>query len=85
MKQLIKVAIGGATAVLLSVTVTAFGVDAGAAATQYEAENPPATCDGTIDSNHSGFSGSGFCNTTNTTGAAVQFTVSASTAKSATL
>jgi hypothetical protein len=46
-----------------------------AATIRYEAEVAPATCDGTIDSNHAGFSGSGFCNGRNATGAAAQFTV----------
>ena len=32
---------------------------AAAASTRHEAEVTPATCDGTIDSNHSGYSGSG--------------------------
>jgi hypothetical protein len=54
-----------------------------AAPVRYEAES--ATCDGTIDSNHAGFSGNGFCNTSNATGAAAQFTVSASTAGAATV
>jgi hypothetical protein len=86
MKRFIKVSIvGAALAALLSTTATAFGVDTSAATNRYEAENPPATCDGTIDSNHSGFSGSGFCNAGNTTGAAVEFTVSSTTAKSAAL
>ncbi|HEU5470186.1 MAG TPA: carbohydrate-binding protein [Actinophytocola sp.] len=40
-----------------------------------EAEDPPAICTGTIDSNWPGFSGAGFCNGTNATGAFVQFTV----------
>lgn len=44
---------------------------------RFEAENPPATCAGSIDSNHSGFSGTGFCNTDNQTGAAAQFTIDA--------
>jgi hypothetical protein len=56
-----------------------------AAPTRYEAENAPATCDGTIDSNNAGFSGSGFCNTSNAVGAAAQFTVSAGAAGSATI
>jgi hypothetical protein len=52
---------------------------------RYEAENAPATCTGTIDSNHAGFSGSGFCNGTNAVGAAAQFVVNASSAGTATL
>ncbi|WP_199041028.1 non-reducing end alpha-L-arabinofuranosidase family hydrolase [Glycomyces salinus] len=40
---------------------------------RYEAED--AVCEGTIDSNHSGFSGDGFCNTPNRVGTHVEFTV----------
>ncbi|NUR74322.1 MAG: silent information regulator protein Sir2, partial [Hamadaea sp.] len=36
---------------------------AAAAPTRFEAEDAPAVCDGTIDSNWTGFSGTGFCNT----------------------
>jgi hypothetical protein len=56
-----------------------------AAATRYEAETAPATCDGLIESNHSGFSGTGFCNGNNAVGAAVQFTVTANAAGNATI
>ena len=72
-----------AAATVLSVTAVVFPLSAHAQATRYEAEN--ASCDGTIDSNHSGHSGSGFCNTPNTTGTAVQFTVNVPTAGTATL
>ncbi|MCH7230871.1 right-handed parallel beta-helix repeat-containing protein [Glycomyces sp. L485] len=48
------------------------GASAGQA--RYETEGPTATCDGAIESEHSGFSGSGYCNTANTAGAAAQFT-----------
>jgi len=58
---------------------------ASAAPIRYEAETSPAVCTGTIDSNWAGFSGSGFCNGTNASGAYAQFTVSASTAGTATL
>src|SRR5688500_7733006 len=75
-----------AGAVLACVTMSVFFVDvAWAAPTRYEAETSPATCDGTIDSNHAGFSGSGFCNANNAAGAANQFTVSAASAGSATI
>ncbi|WP_394835444.1 PQQ-dependent sugar dehydrogenase [Pendulispora rubella] len=47
-------------------------------ATDYEAEN--GVCQGTIDSNHSGYSGTGFCNTDNAVGAAVEWTVNAAAA-----
>ncbi|MEU4406565.1 CBM35 domain-containing protein [Streptosporangium sp. NPDC023963] len=56
-----------------------------AATTRYEAETSPAVCTGTIDSNHAGYSGSGFCNGTNAAGAHAQFTVNATTAGTATL
>lgn len=58
---------------------------ASAAPTRYEAENPPAICDGVIESNHAGFSGTGFCNPRNAVGAFVQFTVNAASAGPATL
>ncbi|HZM75502.1 MAG TPA: carbohydrate-binding protein [Candidatus Limnocylindrales bacterium] len=75
-----------AGAVLACVTLSVFFVDvAWAAPTRYEAENAPATCDGTIDSNNAGFSGTGFCNTNNAVGAAAQFTVSAGSAGTATI
>ncbi|MEH1129299.1 carbohydrate-binding protein, partial [Micromonospora sp. CPCC 206061] len=52
---------------------------------RYEAENSPAVCQGTIDSNHTGFSGSGFCNGTNAVGAYSELTVNAAAAGTATL
>ncbi|WP_408611146.1 carbohydrate-binding protein [Glycomyces xiaoerkulensis] len=45
--------------------------------TRFEAEDASATCDGAIESEHAGFSGSGFCNTENTTGVAAQFEITA--------
>lgn len=54
-----------------------------AAATRYEAEN--AQCDGTIDANHAGFSGTGFCNAANAVGGFAQFTVNAASAGTATI
>ncbi len=56
-----------------------------AAPTRYEAESSPAVCNGTIDSNWSGYSGSGFCNGNNAVGASAQFTVNAGAAGTATL
>ena len=50
---------------------------AAAATTRYEAETSPAVCSGTIDSDWAGFSGAGFCNATNATGAYTQFPVTA--------
>ena len=60
-------------------------VSATAVPTRYEAETSPAVCTGTIDNNWAGFSGSGFCNGTNTSGAYAQFTINASAAGTATL
>jgi polygalacturonase len=81
----------GANTVRLAATTSAGGpnldyVDVAAAApppTRHEAES--GTCDGTIDSDHTGFSGTGFCNTTNAVGASVQWTVNAASAGTATL
>ncbi|MFC0626306.1 GDSL-type esterase/lipase family protein [Kribbella deserti] len=56
-----------------------------AAPVRYEAETAPATCSGTIDTNHSGYSGTGFCNGSNAVGAAAQFTVNAAAAGTATV
>jgi endoglucanase len=53
------------------------------AATDYQAED--GTCQGTIDSNHAGFTGTGFCNTTNAAGVFIEWSVTAATAGSATL
>jgi pectate lyase-like protein/carbohydrate binding protein with CBM6 domain/uncharacterized protein DUF1565 len=49
----------------------------------YEAETAPAVCTGTIDSNWPGYTGTGFCNGTNASGAYAQFTVNASTSGAA--
>ncbi len=54
-----------------------------ASTVRYEAEN--GVCQGTIDTDHTGFSGTGFCNTTNAVGAYVQWTVNAATAGTAKL
>jgi hypothetical protein len=82
----IKPLIVGTTA---AVVVAAAGIltagPALAAPTRFEAETAPAVCTGTIDNNWAGFSGTGFCNGTNAVGAFAQFTVSASTAGTATL
>jgi alpha-L-fucosidase len=53
------------------------------AANRYEAES--GTCQGTIDSNHTGYSGTGFCNTTNAAGSAMEWTGVQGTAGDATL
>jgi hypothetical protein len=62
---------------------TAGAGPAAAAATRYEAEN--GVCQGTIDADHTGFSGTGFCNTTNAVGASVEWTVNIASAGTATL
>jgi hypothetical protein len=54
-------------------------------ATRYEAETAPAVCQGTIDTNQAGYSGTGFCNGTAAAGAYAQFTVNASVAGATTL
>ncbi|MEV1065193.1 CBM35 domain-containing protein [Streptomyces sp. NPDC050263] len=61
------------------------GTTAQAATVRYEAETSPAVCVGAIDSNWTGYSGTGFCNGTNSTGGYAQFTVTAATAGTATL
>src|SRR5262245_21459148 len=74
------------TAALLAATVgVLMGGSAVAAPTRFEAENSPAVCTGTIDSNWAGFSGTGFCNGTNAVGSFAQFTVNAAGAGTATL
>ncbi|MGB3444184.1 MAG: CBM35 domain-containing protein [Actinophytocola sp.] len=70
---------------LAGALVVAASSAAQAAPTRYEAENSPAVCAGTIDSNHSGFAGSGFCNGTNSTSGYAQFTVTASAEGTATV
>ncbi|MCW6004788.1 hypothetical protein K1W54_09340 [Micromonospora sp. CPCC 205371] len=77
-------AAGGVSVLVAGAGIVLAGV-ASAAATRYEAESAPATCDGVIESNHAGYSGSGFCNANNAVGAAAQFTVTASVAGAATL
>jgi lysophospholipase L1-like esterase len=70
---------------IVGTVVVLAGNPATAAAIRYQAETAPAVCTGTIDANHAGYSGSGFCNGDNAVGAAAQFTVSASAAGTATL
>jgi lysophospholipase L1-like esterase len=71
---------------LIAGTVTVLaGNPATAAAIRYQAETAPTVCTGTIDSNHAGYSGTGFCNGDNAVGAGVQFSVTASAAGAATL
>ncbi|MFI1723472.1 carbohydrate-binding protein [Streptomyces sp. NPDC020489] len=75
-----------ACAALLGGTLVALtGTNAQAATTRHEAETAPAVCTGAIESNWAGYSGSGFCNPTNATGAHAQFTLTAPAAGTATL
>ncbi|WP_211234792.1 cellulose binding domain-containing protein [Glycomyces arizonensis] len=52
---------------------------------RFEAEGSSADCDGTIDSNHAGYSGTGFCNSENATGATLSFTIETDSAATAEL
>ncbi|SFR03557.1 Pectate lyase [Lentzea waywayandensis] len=70
---------------VLFVSAVAVSSSALAAPARYEAETSPAVCSGTIDSNWTGFTGSGFCNGTNSTSGYAQFTVTAAAAGTATL
>lgn len=61
------------------------GGDGPPPAQRYEAEVAPAVCQGTIDTNHSGYSGSGFCNGANALSGYAQFTVTAAAAGTTTV
>ncbi|MEV7884967.1 CBM35 domain-containing protein [Streptomyces sp. NPDC002817] len=75
-----------ACAALLGGTFVALsGPTAQAATARYEAETSPAVCTGAIESNWTGYSGSGFCNATNATSGYAQFTVTAPAAGTATV
>ncbi|CAG6392137.1 carbohydrate-binding protein [Streptomyces cocklensis] len=56
-----------------------------ATTTRYEAENAAISAGGTVDTNHQNYSGTGFVNTENTTGAYVEWTVTSGAARTATL
>ncbi|QMV04814.1 family 43 glycosylhydrolase [Streptomyces lincolnensis] len=73
---------GGVTVDQLSLVKTSADAPSGQ---RYEAETAPAQCQGTIDSNQAGYSGSGFCNGTAAAGAFAQFTVTSAAAGSATV
>ncbi len=85
MRRSMRISVVTAVTAVLSGTAVALALHADAATTRYEAESAPAQCGGIVASNHSGYSGSGFCDTTNSSGSAVQFTVSVPTAGAATL
>jgi glucose/arabinose dehydrogenase len=74
-----------ALAATVALVLAGLAGSAYAAPTRYESENSPAVCDGTIDSNWAGFSGTGFCNTVNAVGGSVTWTVNAANAGTATL
>src|SRR5262245_11939343 len=73
-----------AVAALLTAGVVATARGAGAAPVRYEAESAT-IFHGAVESNHAGFSGSGFVNGDNEVGSYVQFGVSAASAGTATL
>jgi hypothetical protein len=52
---------------------------------RYEAENAAYSAGSTVDSNHAGFSGTGFVNTPNAAGSYVEWTVNAAQAGNATV
>ena len=85
MKRRTKFSVLLTTATLLTGAGVVVAIGAAAATTRYEAEVGPATCDGTIAANHSGYSGTGFCDTNSGTGVAAGFTVNASSAGIATV
>lgn len=70
---------------IIDAIMSAVGGGPGLPSQRYEAETVPAVCQGTIDSNHAGFSGTGFCNGNSAIGAYAQFTVNASAAGPATV
>jgi hypothetical protein len=80
----LRPAIAGA-GLLAGALVALSPTTAQAATTRYEAESSPAVCTGTIDSDWTGYSGSGFCNGDNAVGAYAQFTVTAPASGTATL
>jgi pectate disaccharide-lyase len=80
-----KILIAGTAAVAVGAVGVWVAGSAFAATTRYEGETSPAVCTGTIDSDWSGFSGSGFCNGTNSTSGYAQYTVNAPAAGAATV
>ncbi len=76
-------ALAAATAMVLVAWLLA-AAPAGAAPVRYEAENATIS-QGVVESNHAGFTGTGFVNGTNATGSYVEWTVNAAAAGTATL
>ncbi|MCE6998686.1 glycosyl hydrolase 53 family protein [Saccharothrix sp. S26] len=85
MRMASRISSAAAVVTALAGAVVALPVTATAATNRYEAESAPAVCGGVVASNHSGYSGSGFCDTSNAVGSAVSFTVTAPTEGTATL
>lgn len=77
--------VAGLTGLVVTAATLVALQSAHAAPVRYEAEGTGSSCDGTIDSDHAGYSGSGFCNSRNATGAYAQFTVNAASAGTATV
>jgi Domain of Unknown Function (DUF1080)/Carbohydrate binding module (family 35) len=80
--------VAGVAALAAAGAMTAVVANAGTGAspavtTRYEAES--GVCQGTIDNNHTGFSGTGFCNLTNAVGSTETWTVNAANTGTATL
>jgi hypothetical protein len=59
------ISMAAVAATVVSAAAVGLTVPAHAATTRYEAEAAPAVCGGSVASNHAGYSGSGFCDTTN--------------------
>ncbi|TDC84193.1 carbohydrate-binding protein [Micromonospora sp. KC606] len=85
MRRVPRLAVVAAAASLLTGAGVMVALTANAATTRYEAETAPATCDGAIASNHAGYSGTGFCDSSAASGAAAQFTITAPSAGAATV
>lgn len=77
MRRPTTVAVIVAVAGVLSGAGLVLALNAQAAVNRYEAEAAPVTCGGKIASNHSGYSGTGFCDVAAAVGAAVQATTNA--------
>lgn len=70
---------------LAGALVALSGTTAQAATTRYQAETAPAVCTGVVETEWSGYTGSGYCNATNASGAYAQVTVDSPAAGTATL
>jgi len=82
-RLIVRSLIAGGVAAAAVATV-AIVVPASAAATLYEAESATIS-QGTVDSDHAGFTGSGFVNYTNITGSYVEFSITLAEASNASL